>query len=149
MKAVTLSFVFAFATVSILLAQTEAPAPAATEPVVTAQAPAPASATPASDAPVTPEEQSIAEAVHRQANQIEAQKRLEQADAADRRNDLEAAAKRYDEAFELAQNVGPTAEQETRVAVAGIISVRLRLANIAEKHGDYGNVDLQLKDVLR
>ena len=41
------------------------------------------------------------------------------------------------------------AEPEQRVAAVGVASVRLRLAQTAEHHGDYEDADIQVKDILR
>ena len=89
------------------------------------------------------------DAIHRQANEIEARNKLDQASAAEQRKDLRLAAKLYDDAWALAEGVGPSAQQEMQMAVNGLISVRMQLAITEQKRGDYHEADVQVKDVLR
>jgi hypothetical protein len=136
MKAVTTSLIFVLATSSTLLAQT-----------TTQVAPAPD--TGAMAAPFTSVDAGVQEATRRQAAQIESRKKLDQARAAEQRNDLEGAAKLYDAAWDLAEVVGPNAELERRLAVAGLVSVRMRLAQTAQHRGAYEEADAQVVDILR
>src|SRR5215469_1876848 len=137
MKAVTTSLIFVFATSSTLFAQTAAPV--ASQPGSESMAPAAISSVDAG----------VQEATRRQAAQIEARKKLDQAKEAEQRGDLEGAAKLYDAAWDLAESVGPSADLERRLAVIGIVSARMRLANVAQHHGDYYNADVQVQDILR
>src|SRR5690348_10955381 len=108
MKAVITSFVLVLATGSLVLAQTEAPAPppSGSAPIVATPAPAP---TMAPAAPLSPVNEATEEAVHRQADRIEARNKLDQARAAELRKDFPTAAKLYDDAWALASDVGPSA----------------------------------------
>src|SRR5262249_51584863 len=65
------------------------------------------------------------------------------------RKDLRVAAKLYDDAWALADRVGPLAQPEREMAVNGLISVRMPLAVEAQKRGDYNEANLQVSDVLR
>src|SRR6185437_4138333 len=126
MKAVITSLILVVATGSLALAQPVAP-PLGTSPVGAAEN----------------------EAVHRAANRIEARNKLDQARDAEARKDLRTAAKLYDDAWALADQVGPLAAQEREVAVNGLISVRMQLAAIAQKQGNFDEANLQVSDVLR
>jgi type II secretory pathway component GspD/PulD (secretin)/tetratricopeptide (TPR) repeat protein len=100
-------------------------------------------------APMTDVTVADAEAVRRQADQIQARNKLEQARAAEDRKDLVTAAKLYDDAWTLADGVGPSADVEKRLAATGVSSVRMQLAQSAQSHGDYHEADNQIRDVLR
>src|SRR5437899_1922060 len=77
------------------------------------------------------------EAVMRQANRIKLREKLIAAAAARDRRDLATAAKLYDEAWELVQSIGPGVEQEAAMVQEGLAEVRLELARIAQRRGDY------------
>jgi len=91
----------------------------------------------------------VQNAIHYQADQIESRKKLGQAQAAEQRKDLATAAQLYDDAWALANEVGPSAQAEQQIAAAGIASVRMQLAMEAQHHGDYNEADIQVKDILR
>jgi tetratricopeptide (TPR) repeat protein len=132
MKAVIKSFVLVLATGSLAVAQPVAPV------MSTGSVPAGTSLGSAED-----------EAVHRQNDRIEARAKLDQARDAEFRKDLFTAAKLYDDAWALADRVGPLADAERQMAVAGIASVRMQLAHDAQHRGDYDEASRQVGDVLR
>ena len=138
MKAVITSFSLVLATVSLSVAQTDAPPSSS-----------PAAAPMTAPSSPSPEQLAVDDAIHRQANQIEARNKLEQARGAEQRKDLRTAAKLYDDAWALAEGVGPSADPEMKMAVSGLISVRMQLAVVAEHRGDFNEADVQVSDVLR
>ena len=89
------------------------------------------------------------EAIRREADKITLHQDLDNARAAQKRNDLPTAAKYYDHAWSLVKSIGvgsvPTEASQTR---AGLVSVRLDLANAAQKMGDLKASNDQLADVL-
>jgi general secretion pathway protein D len=93
----------------------------------------------------------IREAVKRQADYITLHQKLEQARVAVARHDYQAAASLYDAAWGLIVELGPYIQvhgevQETK---AGLASVRLTLAEEAQKHHRYREAKTDVDDVLR
>src|SRR5205807_5674123 len=62
---------------------------------------------------------------------------LKKADEALAKNDLPAAAKLYDSAWDLILSIGPGLEAEARHTQQGIAAARMPLAMEAQKRGDY------------
>lgn len=107
-------------------------------------------ATNATLAQTTPTDTAVDQAVYRTANLILLRQKLQDARAAALRNDLPAAATLYDNAVELANQIGPSnAQAESAAAVQGSSAVRLRLADAARKRGDWREVETQLNRVLK
>src|SRR5262245_5430890 len=105
MKAVTKSFLLVLASGSLAVAQTFAQVP------------------PSGSAPsMAPIGSAADEGVRRQNERIEARAKLDQAREAEARKDLEAAARLYDDAWAMADRVGPLADAERQMAVAGLVS---------------------------
>src|SRR5438105_13674132 len=75
-------------------------------------------------APVTPLGTAEDQAVRRQYDRTQSREKLDQARDAETRKDLPLAAKLYDDAWSLADTVGPLADAERQMAAAGIASVR-------------------------
>jgi tetratricopeptide (TPR) repeat protein len=98
-----------------------------------------------------PEEDAIKEAVRRQADVITLRQKLVQAADAEFRKELAAAAKLYENAYELVQGIGSGygIENEAAQTVAGLARVRLELARIAQKHGELKEADAQVTRVLK
>src|SRR5262245_28900268 len=89
------------------------------------------------------------EAIRREADKITLRQDLDNARAAQKRNDLPMAAKYYDHAWGLVKAIGPNSvPTEAAQAKAGVVSVRLELARAAEKMGDRKASNEHLKDVL-
>jgi general secretion pathway protein D len=96
------------------------------------------------------QETAVNEAIMRQANRIALRQKLADAYAAQQRNDLPNAAKLYDDAWALVQNIGVgNVEAEAAQARAGLASVRLELARAAQHRSDYRDANVQVNDVLR
>src|ERR1035441_6087703 len=60
-----------------------------------------------------------------------------------------AAAKLYEDAWDLVQKIGSGVDAEREQATAGLASVRLELARAAQRKGDYAEARTQVDDVLR
>ena len=100
--------------------------------------------------PTTPADPAVQEALRRQAARISLRQKLDQALAAEQRKDLPAAAKFYDQAWELVEFVGPdTIPQETQQTVAGLTAVRMQMARDEQSHGNYKEAQINVSDVLR
>src|SRR5215472_19051280 len=79
------------------------------------------------------QETAVNEAIMRQANRIALRQKLADAYAAQQRHDPANAAKLYDDAWALVQNIGAAnAEAEAAQARAGLATVRLELARAAQ-----------------
>jgi len=97
-----------------------------------------------------PEDAAIEEAIRRQADVITLRQKLAQARDAEARKDLAATAKLYGDAYKLVQGIGSGfgIDEETSQTVAGLASVRLELARLAQKSGDLKEADTQVSLVL-
>jgi general secretion pathway protein D len=106
-------------------------------------------AAPASWSQAPADETAINEAVYRQANLVTLRTKLADARAAQDRRAPDAAAKLYDEAWDLVQKIGSGVEAERERTVAGLAVVRLELARAAQRRDNLQEADAQVKDVLR
>ncbi len=106
-------------------------------------------AAPVRSAEPPPTQTAVDEAVYRQANRILLRQKLVDARAAQERRALATAAKLYDEAWDLVQQIGSGVDAEREQTVAGLATVRLELAREAQRHGDYSEARKQVADVLR
>ena len=95
------------------------------------------------------EQAAVNEAVYRQANKVILIQKLAEARAAQARHDLPAAAKLYDECWDLVQKTGTGVEAEREQTITGLTTVRLQLAHEAQSHGQLQEADAQVQDVLR
>jgi hypothetical protein len=91
----------------------------------------------------------VNEAVLRQHNTIVLRNKLAEARATEKRGDIAAAAKLYQEAVTLAQQIGSGIEAENAQAVAGLSVTRLTLAREARSRGDLRDADVQIQQVLK
>ena len=87
-----------------------------------------------SQAQTAAEETAVNEAVYRQANRVILLQKLAEARAAQARHALPAAAKLYDECWDLVQKIGTGVEAERDQTIAGLTAVRLELAHAAQSH---------------
>ena len=94
-------------------------------------------------------EAAVNEAIYRQANLITLRQKLADARATQARRDLPAAAKLYDESWDLVQKVGSGVDAERDQTVMGLTAVRLDLARAAQSHNQLEEAEAQIKDVLR
>jgi type II secretory pathway component GspD/PulD (secretin)/tetratricopeptide (TPR) repeat protein len=97
----------------------------------------------------TAEQTAVNEAVYRQANRVILLQKLAEARAAQSRHALPAAAKLYDECWELVQKTGTGVEAERDQTIAGLTTVRMELAREAQSHNQLEEAQAQVQDVLR
>ena len=76
-------------------------------------------------------------AVMDQANTILLRQKLEDAKAAAARGDLPGAAKLYEDAMALVNQIGSGIDAETAQTISGLVDTRLELARQAQHNGDY------------
>lgn len=88
-------------------------------------------------------------AIENQADTITLRQRIVEARATEARGDLQGAAKLYDSAYELTQQIGSGIDAETAQTVAGLVRVRLALAKQAQDNGDYLAAQEQIARVLK
>ena len=88
-------------------------------------------------------------AVRREEKAIVLRKTLEAAATAAKQGDLTSAAKAYEDAWNLTEELGSSVEKERNITIEGFTSTRLALAYNAAKAGDYKEADLQVKRLLK
>src|SRR5882724_561715 len=103
----------------------------------------------ASQAQTAPGQTAIDEVIRRQAARITLREKLTAAQAAVARGDLITAATLYDDAWVLIQSIGAGVDDEREMARAGLASVRLELAQAAQRRADLREADKQIQDLLR
>ena len=91
----------------------------------------------------------VNEGVVRQANTIVLRQKLSDARNVANRGDLAGAAKLYQEAETLAEQIGSGINIERAQAVSGLATTRLALARRAQSQGDYHEADIQVIQVLK
>ena len=97
----------------------------------------------------SPEDMAVTEAVLRQANTIVLRQKLVDAKSAAARGDLVSAAKLYQEAEGLVQQIGSGIDVEKAQTISGLASTRLTLARQAQSQGKYLEADTQVVQVLK
>jgi tetratricopeptide (TPR) repeat protein len=91
----------------------------------------------------------VNEAVMREANTIVLRQKLTAANAAVQQKDLESAVKLYEDAYSLAQSIGPMSiPQEWSETISGLVAVHMELAREAERQGDLHMADVHVSRVL-
>jgi general secretion pathway protein D len=101
-----------------------------------------------SPAQTNPSEAAVNEAVLRQANTIVLRQKLDDAKVAVARGDLTAAARLYEDAYSLVQQIGSGIDVETAQTIEGLTSTRLQLARLAQEQGDLREANTQVNRVL-
>jgi tetratricopeptide (TPR) repeat protein len=91
----------------------------------------------------------VTEAVLRQANTIVLRQKLVEARDAAAHNDLLVAAKLYEDAYQLVQQIGSGIPDETAQTVSGLVFVRLELARAAQRDGNLHEADVQISRALK
>src|SRR5881394_1213995 len=94
-------------------------------------------------------QEAIREGIRRQYNTMVMRDTLKKADDALAKNDLQTAAKLYDDSWNLIMSIGPGVEDEARHVQQGIGATRMPLAMDAQKKNDYSTADREVRDVLR
>ena len=93
--------------------------------------------------------EAVNEAVYRQADRIKLRQALVDAKSAQERGELATAARLYDDAWRLVQNIGfNNVEPEALQTRSGLAATRLELAKLAQGRSDYKEADVHIKDVL-
>src|SRR5467141_2981910 len=87
--------------------------------------------------PASATEDAIVESVRREAWRIDLHRKLADAQAAEKRGENLTAARFYEEALTLVKKIGPGVEQEHKQVVLGMATVRLRLAEQAQRRADF------------
>src|SRR4051812_24081628 len=84
----------------------------------------------------------IEESIRRDAWKVELQKKLADAQIAQKKGDNFEAAKLYTDCVGLLKNIGPSGVMiEQKAVVAGVVSVRLQLAEQAQRASDFAGAD--------
>ena len=91
----------------------------------------------------------VNQAVMRQAYTIELRQKLLDAKTVFTRGDLPGAAKLYEDAYSLVQQIGSGIDAETAQTISGLADTRLTLARQAQAHGDLREADTQVSRVLK
>jgi len=94
-------------------------------------------------------EMAVNRAIMDQANTILLRQKLEDAKGAAARGDLPGAAKLYEDAKTLADQIGSGIDAETAQTISGLASTRLELARQAQRAGDLREADTQIARVLK
>ena len=91
----------------------------------------------------------ISRAVEDQANTIVLRKKLEDAKDTAGSGDFVGAAKLYEDAYAVSQQIGSGVDVETAQTIAGLAATRLALARMAQSQGDLREADAQVSRVLK
>jgi hypothetical protein len=100
----------------------------------------------------SPTDMAVSEAVLRQANTVVLRQKLVLARDAATRGDLVVAARLYEDAYALVQQIGSGIPDETTQTVSGLVAVRMELAREAQRQGDIAGLreaDTQVNRVLK
>src|SRR5688572_25617263 len=98
---------------------------------------------------IPPTDDAVRESVRREAAKIELRQKLADAQAAQRRGELSAAAKLYEDALALVDKISTGVEMEHREVVKGIAGTRVALAEQAIRRGDFAEADTHVNRVLK
>src|SRR4051812_28278110 len=82
-------------------------------------------------------EDAITESVRREAFRLELQRKLAEAQNAEKRGENFAAARLYEDSLALVKKIGPGVDAQHRQVLAGMTTVRLRLAEQAQRRMDF------------
>src|SRR5262249_27268172 len=98
----------------------------------------------------TPENLAVDEAARRQAWKIEMDRKLAEAQAAEKKGAFGESAQLYTECLVLNKKIGPgVSAEEQKQMVDGLVATRTQLAEQAQRAGDYGAADDQYAAILR
>src|SRR5258706_7978175 len=103
----------------------------------------------AQNPPSTPEQAAVEESIRRQAYKIELERKLADAQIAEKRGEDDAAARLYDDSLALIKKIGPGMDAEYRQGLIGMTTVRLRLAERAQRNSDFPTADAHVARILR
>src|SRR5580765_995177 len=88
------------------------------------------------------------QAIRREAWTVELHKKLADAQAAQKKSENFEAARLYTDCAKLIKDIGPGLDAEQKQVVAGVVAVRLQLAEQAQRNSDFEGADLQVKAIL-
>jgi len=100
-------------------------------------------------APVTPAQDAVSESLRREAAKIELRQKLADAQAAQTKGDIYAAARLYDECMALIKRIGTGVETEYSQVMSGLVQTHLILAEQAQRRGEFEQADLHANVVLK
>jgi len=104
---------------------------------------------PASRAQTTATDDAVEHAILNQHNTIVLRQKLVEAHGAVVNGDLVGAAKLYEDAKALVDQIGSGIEAETAQTISGLVAVRMELARNAQRNGDYQEADTEITRVLK
>ncbi len=129
------------------------PATGSAQDAPAASAAPPQDAAPAPVAPAVSADTAAAlaaqQAVKNQADAIELQNKLVDAQATLQRGDVVSAAKLYQDCYNLSQQIGPGIPQLAQQAVEGLTTTCMALAKDAQSRGDYREANVRVMQVLK
>ncbi len=97
----------------------------------------------------SPTDAAVNEAVLRQANTIILRQKLQDAKNAQMRGDLPGAAKLYEDAYTLVEQIGSGITNETALTISGLASTRLAIAHADQSEGELREAETQVNRVLK
>jgi general secretion pathway protein D len=100
-------------------------------------------------APATPSQDAVTESLRREAAKRELRQKLADAQAAQTKGDIYAAARLYDECMALIKYIGTGVESEYAQVVAGTVQTRLILAEQAQRRNEFEQADLHANVILK
>ncbi len=100
-------------------------------------------------AQVTPAQDAVTESLRREAAKIELRQKLVDAQAAQKRGDIHAAARLYSESLLLTKRIGTGVEAEYQQVLTGLVQTQLTLAENAQRRGEFDQADLHANIVLK
>ena len=98
---------------------------------------------------VSAEDAAVNQAVLNQANTLVLRQKLADAQNAANRGDVAGAAKLYEEAYSLVEQIGSGIDAETAQTVTGLTATRMELAREAQGRGDLLDADKEITRVLK
>lgn len=106
-------------------------------------------AAPAQTPPTTPVDDAITVAVRREAMKVDLRRKLADAQEAQKKNDLSAAAKLYEDCLRLVKDIGGGIDAERTNVLSGFVATRMGLADAAMRRSDFGDAENQLARILK
>jgi hypothetical protein len=105
-------------------------------------------AAPAQTPQTTPVDDAITVAVRREAMKVDLRRKLADAQEAQKKNDLSAAAKLYEDCLRLVKDIGGGIDAERTNVLSGFVATRMALADAAMRRSDFGDAENQLARIL-
>lgn len=99
--------------------------------------------------PAVAAQDAITESLRREAAKIELRQKLADAQAAQQKGDIYAAARLYTESLALTKRIGTGVETEYAQVLTGVVQTQLILAEQAQRRGEFEQADLHVGVVLK